>query len=238
MSVSADGSVSAGVVAGSNMKDFAHFRIILAVDISTSMNDPVDINSMRSEKRFIQAKRIAEHLMDVLSANGNTQGMDLILFGSDVTGHKVANMTELRNYWSRIRVGGCTCTHLAIDKIADLHFNYKQHDPEHYDNGDVSTIAVILTDGIPDIGNGHSDCREYSKQLLEDSIRRLGRRCENGMEIGLSFVQIGNVPSATEFLNHLDDFDTDKDIVDTKPASLLLDGSLTISQLLCHALTD
>lgn len=81
---------------------------------------------------------------------------------------------------------------------------------------------VFITDGIPYVGNDSVDERHVVARLIADFTRYMEMEGITDEQVGITFIQIGSDPVATEFLKFLDDelvkpegFGAPFDIVDT-----------------------
>jgi uncharacterized protein with von Willebrand factor type A (vWA) domain len=88
---------------------------------------------------------------------------------------------------------------------------------------------LVITDGEPD------DRRSVFEVIIEAT-----RRMNSDAELGISFIQVGSDPSATDFLKALDDklqsIGANFDIVDTITLSDMED--MTLAEVLLSAIND
>ena len=155
---------------------------------------------MSSQNRWQEAKNAVEKLAPYV-CKFDPDGIDLIFFDHDAT--KVDNIKsaeEVQGLFSTFRPRGSTNLAYA------LHLAFQAH----FDGQRGATTIMCVTDGSPD-----------SKSEVERVIRRAANSIDTDAELSVSFVQIGNDRSATQFLGHLDDTlsGVKFDIVDTITAA-------------------
>lgn len=83
---------------------------------------------------------------------------------------------------------------------------------------------LVFTDGEPS-----------NPQGLKDTIKQLSNTVMSGIEIGYSFLQVGNDEKAFTYLQSLDDLDVKNDIIDRKNFSDL-GVTLTMEKIFDKAL--
>lgn len=208
------------------MSEYQGCQLILAIDMSGSMDNLVSKKDHpRTGKKRIQlAYEFAKILLEVMLPV-DPDGIDLLLFSHNVTAHKINSVDQLDYIWKNHRDRGDTNTHLVVDQIAQLHYQYRQAE------GFVGTIAIVLTDGEPN-----------SEILVGSTIVNIAQHVANDYELGISFVQVGDDAKARTFLKKMDDLKDELhleyDIIDTQPLEKLMDGRLTVAELFHKALTS
>jgi uncharacterized protein YegL len=160
------------------------------------------------------------------AATIDTDGIGVAIFGgSSVKMYdNVTGTDELLNkIFTENEPDGGTPTHKMISTVVDKYLADKAagKNPK-------PVLLAIITDGEP------SD-RKATKQVLVDTANKL----DADGEVAITFLQVGNDPSATAFLKELDDelvptMKAKFDIVDTKQ----LEGAETITEKLLAAIND
>lgn len=98
---------------------------------------------------------------------------------------------------------------------------------DHFSGTRGATTILVVTDGCPN-----------SQSEVERVLRRAANSIEQLDELSVSFVQIGDDPSATKFLEHLDDTldDVKYDVVDTITAEEC--ARISFSELVARSIFD
>jgi Mg-chelatase subunit ChlD len=112
-------------------------------------------------------------------------GVTIILFDHEVV--KISGIkspSDVTDVFAKYRPRGST------DLAMALHTAFE----EHFAGSRGASTILVVTDGAPD-----------SQLEVERIIRRASNSIEELDELSVSFLQIGDAPDATAFLNHLDD---------------------------------
>ncbi|CAN5369681.1 hypothetical protein BH11BAC1_BH11BAC1_28050 [soil metagenome] len=202
-------------------EELKKYDFILLLDKSGSMATPDCANgttrwAAAKEATIALARKCAEFDSDgitVIPFAGSFKAYDNITDGPD----------QVNKIFSENEPNGSTDTAKVIKHVTDAYFSRKKA-------GNAKPIIVlVITDGTPD-----------SKSALAQVIVDATKQIDKDEEIGISFIQVGKDPGASEFLKMLDD-DLVKqgakfDIVDTKTMDEV--GEMPLADVLVAALTD
>lgn len=152
--------------------------------------------SMGGGRRWSEACKAVKTLAPYV-CKFDPDGISLFFFDHSVEKFDtVKSADEVERLFDRYRPRGSTNLARAL------------HDAfcEHFDGSRGATTILVVTDGCPD-----------SQSEVERVLRKAANSIEEDDELSVSFVQIGDDPGASRYLEHLDDsLDGAKyDIVDT-----------------------
>lgn len=205
-----------------NAEDLKKYDIILLLDKSGSMSEKLG-NSTRWKVAKEATVALARKCMEF-----DDDGITVIPFAGNFKEYKnVDGGDEIVNkIFNENEPSGSTDTAKVLKHVIDGYFAAKAA-------GEAKPIIVIcITDGEP-----------TDEKALIDVIVAATKKMQVDEEIGISFLQIGNDPSATKFLKMLDDDLESKykaafDIVDTKTFEEIEESGMTLTEVLIQALTD
>lgn len=205
-----------------NAEDLKKYDIILLLDKSGSMGIKLG-NSTRWKVAQEATVALARKCMEF-----DDDGITVIPFAGNFKEYKnVDGGDEIVNkIFNENEPGGSTDTAKVLKHVIDGYFAGKA-------SGEGKPIIVIcVTDGEP-----------TDEKALIDVIVAATKKMQADEEIGISFLQIGNDPSATKFLKMLDDDLESKykaafDIVDTKTFDEIEESGMTLTEVVIQAITD
>lgn len=146
---------------------------------------------------------------DVIDANGST----LIFFDSTVQVHENQPLNEIEKLLASKQPNGVTNLHEALKQT----FNIIKRNVAA--NRKFRALVVIVTDGVPSLGDTPNLEGERVAEYIVEFTRYMASQDLGDEQVGITFFQIGEDRSATEYLRHLDDNLITKgalyDIVDT-----------------------
>ena len=166
----------------------------LLLDVSTSMTEQDGTGVSRLD-------RVKE--LTIAIANATSQldpdGINLITFGSKVTDCGNVTPENVSETIQKVQPWGSTKMDAALTAaLSDF-------------NSETPRTIIVITDGQPD-----------NKKAVADVIMNASRQLKRDEDLAIGFFQIGNDPSATSFLQFIDDelqaLGAKFDIVDTTPA--------------------
>ncbi len=174
----------------------SEFDFIIGLDASGSMASPS--SRYEGKTRWQEAQ---ETILGLASELGkfDADGIDVVVFGGDakmvegVTASKVAELFATRSPRGSTPLADALSLVVGKQKATGK-----------------NTVAIIFTDGEP-------DSKPAAEKVIVDAANGLDR----DEQLTLLFVQIGNDPGASAYLDYLDDGITAKfDIVDAVKASV------------------
>lgn len=170
----------------------SEYDFIVLLDASGSMGFP---STKPGLSRWNEAQEIIFSIAAGLEEY-DTDGIDVITFGATTKLHEGVTSAKVIEVFTLVKPLGSTPLHEAIQIVVD-----KQKATGK------KTVALVFTDGRPD-----------REDIVTDIITRAANSLNADEDLTFLFVQIGNDPQATAFLNHLDDGINAKfDIVDALP---------------------
>lgn len=173
----------------------SEYNFQVLIDRSGSMDDYHDGTLTRWKKAEEITKAVADFVAEV-----DDDGIDVIVFGGkDVIVHEKVSSDKVYEVFSNSRPSGATPLAEALGKAIDLHFK-----------GGKKSFVTVVTDGVP------NDTNAVFREIIGAS-----QRLNTDSDLTFLFLQVGNDPSAREFLKTLDDNlkEAKYDIVDCKTAS-------------------
>jgi len=186
---------------------------ILAVDASSSMAIALPSGQTRWESVAEAAFGLALAVEKL-----DPDGIEVYTFASKVQEFGNATAQTIANIFRDREPFGSTNLTALLDLILQ-----KKWQPE------VPLTLLVITDGQPD-----------DKASVAQSLIAATKRMSQDEQLAVSFVQVGDDPGATSFLQFLDDelvhMGAKFDIVDTFPASQF--GHRPIEELLLAAIQD
>jgi Mg-chelatase subunit ChlD len=193
----------------------SEYDFIILLDASGSMSNPS--TRFSGKTRWQEGQELILGLAGVLGQY-DADGIDVITFGQKVEMFEGVTSDKVAEVFATVSPYGGTPTAEALSRVVA-----KQH------ASGKNTVAVILTDGEPN-----------DKAAVEKVIIDAANGIEKDEALTFLFVQIGNAPDATAFLQHLDDELEGKgakfDIVDTLPAAEA--EQMSPLELITHAIND
>jgi len=153
-------------------------------------------------------------------------GLTLYLFNNMFKRHDNVKPDAIQNVWDEHNPSGSTNLAAVLKDSLD-NFFYRKERNEIKANGE---IILVVTDGVPD-----------DEKLVQDHIVAATKKMTNEKELGILFLQVGQDPTATQYLQKLDDDLVAKagakwDIVDTKTYEQI--GNMSLTQVLLDAIND
>jgi Mg-chelatase subunit ChlD len=198
-----------------NAQTATEYDFIIALDASGSMGNPS--TRFSGKTRWQEGQELIIGLAGVL-AGFDADGIDVITFGQSVQVFESTTADKVSEVLSTVSPYGGTPTDKALAAIVA-----KQK------ASGKNTVAIIFTDGEPN-----------DKAAVEKVIVDAANSIEKDEALTFLFVQIGNAPDATAFLQHLDDELQSKgaafDIVDTLAAEVA--ETMAPLDLINHAIND
>jgi Mg-chelatase subunit ChlD len=193
---------------------------VLVVDRSASMEEPAKAGSSQTRWEYAQETTMA---LARKCAAFDDDGIDVYTFNRTFQKFEGTTPENVKQIFASVNPGGSTDFLPVLKDAFDTHFR----------KGKKPTTIIVLTDGEP------SD-RDAGRKALQDLIVATSKKLEVDAELAVTFIQVGNDPSATAFLKTLDD-DMVKagakfDIVDTKTADEV--ENMTVEQVLEAAVND
>lgn len=201
---------------------YAGYQLVVAVDISGSMNTKERAYDNQTRFQFVQQQigYLAQELTKY-----DEDGLDVVLFNDEVMVKRGVDSPASVERELQLRPRGGTNTMAAVEACYKLHQEYKKQP------GFKATLILMITDGEPS-----------NREGLKNKLLEIGRKVAHQAEIGFSFLQVGDDREAKKFLQSLDDLRESrdyKDIVDTKSFEELSDGKkLSLAKVLADALND
>ena len=167
----------------------------LLLDISTSMREEDGLGVSRLDRVKELTIAIADHVHTL-----DPDGINLITFGSKVTDHGNVTPANVQEVVNNLKAWGSTNMDGAIATAL------QNFTPE------VPRTIILITDGQPD-----------NKKGVAQVIIEASKKIDRDEQLAIGFFQIGNDPSATSFLQFIDDelpaMGAKFDIADTTPAT-------------------
>jgi Mg-chelatase subunit ChlD len=208
---------------------FDGYEFIIAMDVSNSMNSPMEGGEEGTSRLDFVRDFVADLATQVMEYDDN--GLDVVCFG-----HKVKHFDEVDSpkrvaeLIDEVRqdktFGHGTDTVAAVKMCHDIHEGHVKSLGEKHN----CTVILVLTDGKPSNPDG----------AVQAELLRVAKSVGDNQKIAFSFLQVGKEKKAAKFLKKLDDFAPEKwDITDTKRfADLMLDGKISLAQVVHAAITD
>jgi len=169
------------------LSELGKYDIVLVVDRSGSMNEPVD--GAGTTKWKWCAENISEFtgkIKPYLTGTGNGAGIEVVTFGTNYTIQKSSSPDQVKELFSKQSPKGSTDLAGPLKALFDRHFLEGATRP---------MLIAVMTDGMPNRG-----------AILNDVIIDATRRMRSPEEIRLVFMQIGNDFEGRAFLETLDNY--------------------------------
>jgi hypothetical protein len=199
---------------------FSEYDFIMVIDKSGSMGDDVGGNGPNAKRsRWEHMQETATQFSREISKI-DSDGIGVVVFsGSGVNSYDGVNADKVKEIFANNRPGGSTPLHSALEEALKLAGKSAKKD-----------FIVVFTDGQPD------DEEAVAKLIIKQANSQ-----KNDEDLTFLFVQVGNDPSATSYLNRLDDGLQKRgakfDIVDSKTIDEV-DKFPSIIELIAHAVND
>ncbi|KZT05560.1 uncharacterized protein LAESUDRAFT_624491, partial [Laetiporus sulphureus 93-53] len=183
-----------------------------------------DSGSMQGE-RWQEARDALSALADVASKY-DADGIDICFLNDKHVGTDVRDPQVVKRIFDHVRPRGITPIGEKLEELLLFYIENLERAKRRVDAGDHEGMKdmkpvnfIVITDGAP---------TDDPEEVIVTAARRLDRNNFPLTQVGIQFVQIGDDPQATEFLNELDNGLSQnygiRDIVDTTP---YLGGRLT-----------
>lgn len=193
------------------------YDVVMCFDQSGSMSGPV------SKKQFNvtrwQATREAAASISGAVDHIDEDGAAVVFFNSGVSMFDGQSSEDVAALFKDRKPGGLTDLAGALRET----FNYIKRKVKK--NKEHKALVIIVTDGIPYMGDDAEDQGRLVAQLITDFTHWMTQEGLTDDQVGISIIQIGNDPGATKYLKFLDDnltvpiaqggFGATFDIVDT-----------------------
>ncbi|KAL4267402.1 VWFA domain-containing protein [Pleurotus pulmonarius] len=188
------------------------FDTVIIVDDSKSMSGPLWKEASNALAALAQT-----------AGDYDTDGIDVHFLNDERVGRGLKNARDVNRLFNSVRPGGIS---LIGEKLEELLLQYLDMIEAAKDSGDPATLKaikptnfIVITDGVP---------TDDPESVIVNAAKRLDARGFPLSQLGIQFVQIGQSPKATEFLQELDNglaaTHGIRDIVDTTP---FIGGDLT-----------
>lgn len=198
-------------------KDLSKYDFVIAIDKSGSMSLP----GISGKSRWAEAQE-ATLALAAKAASFDSDGIDVLVFGSQHKLYENTTVEKVAQVFNENEPSGSTNTAGVLKVIFD----------RYTANPAKPIIVVVLTDGEP-------DDRNAVRKVIIDFAETLtpNETGDDTDDAGILFLQVGNDPSATLFLQELDDnLEAKFDIVDTK--TLADTETRPLAEILIGALED
>jgi len=181
------------------------YNTVLIVDDSSSMEGA----------KWTEARNALAALADI-AAKYDTDGIDVCFLNNRKIGQNMINANAVQRLFDSVRPNGHTPIGERLEELLLYYLNQLDEVKAKSDDKGMRLIKpvnyIVITDGAP-------------TDDPEEVIVTAARRLDNGhfplTQVGIQFVQIGNSPRASAFLEELDNSLAERhgirDIVDTTP---------------------
>ncbi|KAL6309778.1 hypothetical protein BKA93DRAFT_723170 [Sparassis latifolia] len=184
------------------------FDTVIIVDDSGSMEGP----------RWQEARDALAALADIASRY-DADGVDVCFLNSKRVGTNMKNSDLVRRLFNSVRPQGITPIGDRLEQLMLFYLDDLDQARARSDAGDKKALTrkkpinyIVITDGAP---------TDDPEAVIVAAARRLDKGNYPLNQVGIQFVQIGNSPDATAFLQELDDGLSEtyhiRDMVDTTP---------------------
>ncbi|KAH9844363.1 uncharacterized protein C8Q71DRAFT_41712 [Rhodofomes roseus] len=178
----------------------------------------VDDSGSMAGSRWKEARNALAALAGIASKY-DTDGIDVCFLNSKHVGNNVKDPELVRRLFDTVRPGGPTPIGEKLETLLLYYLDGLERAKARADEGDHSFMKsikpvnyIMITDGA---------ATDDPEAVIVAAARRLDTHNFPLTQVGIQFVQIGNSPDATEFLNELDNGLGQnygiRDIVDTTP---------------------
>ncbi len=165
------------------LSELGKYDIVLVVDRSGSMNEPVD--GAGATKWKWCADNISEFTGKIKPYLTGT-GIEVVTFGTSYSIQKNSSPEEVKELFSKQSPQGSTDLGAPLKAVFDQHF---------LEGGTRPMLIAVMTDGMPNRG-----------AILNNVIIDATRRMRSADEIRLVFMQIGSEFEGRAFLETLDNY--------------------------------
>lgn len=190
----------------------SEFDIVIAIDTSGSMGEPVKAGSSVTRWQAVQESAMAI-IRDAQAIDAD--GLGLVLFGSSVRSFDGVTADKAREVFAGNGPRGSTPLAEALTAALSL-----------AGKSDKKDLVVVFTDGVPN-----------DRAAAADVIRKASHAQETDDALTILFIQVGDDAQATAYLKSLDDDikGCKFDIVDVKTVEQA-DAFASTSELLVAAI--
>ena len=191
----------------------SEFDIVIAIDTSGSMGEPVKAGSSVTRWQAVQESAMAI-IRDAQAIDAD--GMGLVLFGSSVRSFDGVTADKAREVFAGNGPRGSTPLAEALTAALSL-----------AGKSDKKDLVVVFTDGVPN-----------DRAAAAEVIRKASHAQETDDALTILFIQVGDDAQATAYLKSLDDDikGCKFDIVDVKTVEQA-DAFASTSELLVAAIS-
>lgn len=172
------------------------YNMFLLFDQSGSMSGPVSrkhFNMTRWQALREAATTIAA-TVDHIDADGST----VLFFNSGVSMFDNRKAADIDALFASRQPNGMTNLAAAMREV----FAYLRR--EFDKNKNYKALVVIVTDGMP-CGDDGADQQTLVGQLIADFTKYMSAKGLTDEQVGITFIQVGDDPNATRYLQYLDD---------------------------------
>jgi len=167
-----------------SLSELAKYDIVLVVDRSGSMNEPVD-----GAAGVTKWKWCAENISDFtakIKPYLTGEGIELVTFGTSFTIQKNCSPEAVKALFAKQTPEGSTDLSAPLKALFNQHF---------LENSKKPMLIAVMTDGMPNRG-----------AFLNDVIIDATKKMHSPEEIRLVFMQVGNEFDGRALLETLDDY--------------------------------
>lgn len=191
-------------------KEYDH---IILIDQSGSMGEPSKV--LEGRTRWEEAQEFTEGYAR-FADKVDDDGITVITFNSHAKVYDGVKADKVHEIFTNSRPGGSTNLAEALKAAFDKKFAAGK-----------PAIILVMTDGEPD-----------SESSVQEVIKNAANKIEKDSDIGVQFIQIGDDPKASKFLEELDHNlkGAKFDIVNAMTCAEA--GALTIEQMLWKSIND
>ncbi|KAH9948796.1 hypothetical protein B0H21DRAFT_689433 [Amylocystis lapponica] len=190
----------------------------------------VDDSGSMEGARWLEARETLAALADI-AARYDADGIDVCFLNSRKVGTNMKNADLVRRLFDSVRPAGITPIGEKLESLLLYYLAGLEQAKARYDAGDSRALRsvkpvnyIVITDGAP---------TDDPEEVIVTAARRLDAHNFPLSQVGIQFVQIGNNPEATAFLNELDNELSQaygiRDMVDTTPYT---GGQLTADMII------
>lgn len=199
-------------------------QYVICVDKSGSMS----FNDKNGRKRWMSAKMAVEALIPVIFKYDADGSVPLYLFGSDVDFvGECTKPEQIAEVFDKFQPGGTTNLSSCLEEAMGTYLGTKR---ANYEVVPGTTFIVLL--------DGGADDADAVKSVMKKYADPKNGFVANHTQAAISFVQIADDPTATRFLQGLDDMNPpETDICDCVKDDLIYEKG-GIDKLLTKAIFD
>jgi hypothetical protein len=182
-------------------------QYVIIIDRSGSMSTP---DGLRPGTRWTSAEKAVENMIDTIFRYDVDHSIPLYIFDHEVIFlGEVTNSSQIKGVFKEFKPRGTTGLNEALKEALETYAGAKR---PNYEVVPGTTFIVLLDGGANDETAVFNTLNYYANPK--------SGYVTNHTQIAISFIQIGDDPSATRFLKKLDD-EIEPDIVDAKKDDLL-----------------